>query len=99
MAKYYVTHSCGHQTRVELFGKRTLREQRIESMEQHECADCRAAKCEMTGTVKQKAWALDIKTQYLAKYPNHRDVADKITDAKAWIDCRGNLLGLMERYT
>lgn len=41
MAKYNVTHSCGHVERVDLIGPHRSREWRIERMQTERCQDCR----------------------------------------------------------
>lgn len=40
MAKYYIEHTCGHEETVELFGKVSERERRIEWLEAHSCTEC-----------------------------------------------------------
>jgi hypothetical protein len=40
MAKYTITHSCGHSQTHELFGKTSDRERKIEWLKTTECADC-----------------------------------------------------------
>ena len=40
MAKYQVTHSCGHTVTHQLYGKNSERERKIEWMEGKLCADC-----------------------------------------------------------
>lgn len=42
MAKYDITRKCGCEERVELFGKSTERERKIEYYETQECAACKA---------------------------------------------------------
>lgn len=71
MAKYYITHSCGHEEEVELFGPGKERDRRIKQMESHECADCRAKHATerdisrglsaLKGSPKQVAWASDLR--------------------------------------
>lgn len=75
--KYYVTHRCGHEEMVELFGKGSERERRIARMEAEECPECRArlaaerdeAKgyAALKGTPKQVAWASDIREKMLER--------------------------------
>ena len=75
MAKYVITHKCGHKQEVYLFGSMKDRENRIKYLESIECDDCRknaanaaslAAKesrglADLTGTEKQIAWANTIR--------------------------------------
>lgn len=62
MAKYTITHTCGHTETVNLQGPTAERERRIAAMESTPCAECRAKEGEgMTGSVKQIAWAVDIR--------------------------------------
>jgi len=44
MAKYTVSHSCGHQQTHELFGKVSERERKLEWMKDTDCTDCWKAK-------------------------------------------------------
>jgi len=80
MAKYYVTFSCGHEARVELFGKGTDRERKIAWYEREGlCPECyKAAKRaeskkaneglpELKGSEKQIAWAERIRAERLAE--------------------------------
>ena len=68
MAKYDVTYACGHTETVELFGKTSERERKIEWMEGNcLCPSCYKEKQQkeaaafdlpaLTGTPKQVAWA------------------------------------------
>lgn len=69
--KYIITHKCGHEEMVELFGKGTDRERRIARMESEECPQCRAERdramglAELEGSPKQIAWASDIRRDML----------------------------------
>lgn len=40
MAKYNITHTCGHTERVDIIGHYTQREKRIEYLESKPCFDC-----------------------------------------------------------
>jgi len=44
MAKYHVTHACGHETEYNLFGPYESRRQRISSLESRLCPECWEAK-------------------------------------------------------
>lgn len=43
MARYTITHTCGHTSTVELFGKGSEREWRISKMESQPCPECQHA--------------------------------------------------------
>lgn len=69
--KTTVTHSCGHQEEIVIYGKRADRERKIAWLEAQVCAECRAAEATeaskaagmvaLTGSAKQIAWAEDIR--------------------------------------
>lgn len=40
MAKYTVTHTCGHTTPITLYGKTSERECRMKWLSEHPCKDC-----------------------------------------------------------
>lgn len=77
MAKYDITHACGHEETVELFGSHESRDSRIEKMEADLCPRCRAERArkiisegyngialpQISGSDKQVAWAVDIIVQ------------------------------------
>lgn len=79
MAKYNVTYKCGHEDRVELFGKMSVREWRLEQMAGELCPECqRKAEMErlkkqeeedglpaLTGSEKQIAWAMKLRDDAL----------------------------------
>lgn len=77
MAKYTITHACGHTEEVNLFGKHADRERKIKYLESIDCRACwdaaQAAKAheaglpELTGTPKQIAWANGIRNRILAE--------------------------------
>ena len=82
MAKYTITHICGHSETVELFGKLADRDRKIAWLESKPCWDCdRAAETKRwhdvgralglkditEGTEKQIAWAYSIRGRFLAK--------------------------------
>lgn len=76
MAKYEITHSCGHTETVQLYGPTKDREYRIARMEKQPCAECRAEEAkafdeahglaELKGSPKQIAWASDIRAEMLS---------------------------------
>lgn len=79
MAKYYVTHSCGHEEVVQLYGKESSRRWMIEKMESEPCKDCIHKEAlemlkkqaeendlpELEGSQKQIEWAMSIRQQFL----------------------------------
>ena len=66
-----ITHACGHQEEVAVFGKRADRERKISWLESQLCAECRAREgaaqgaakgwAALEGSPKQIAWAEDIR--------------------------------------
>lgn len=68
-----VTHTCGHQEEIAVFGKRADREKKIAWLESQPCAECRAAElaqiskatgmAALVGSPKQVAWAEDIRSE------------------------------------
>lgn len=77
MAKYTITHACGHTEDVNLFGKHADRERKIAYLESIDCRSCwdaaQAAKAheaglpELSGSPKQIAWANGIRNRILAE--------------------------------
>ena len=77
MAKYTVTHTCGHTQEVNLFGKHTERDRRIAWLETQLCPECKRkqelenAKAqasglpELTGSEKQIEWAMVIRQKWI----------------------------------
>lgn len=71
MAKYDVTHSCGHEVTVDLVGKESERQWRIRNMEQECCEACAAERAaaknleyglpDLIGSPAQIAWANQIR--------------------------------------
>lgn len=68
-----ITHACGHQEEIQVFGKRAERERKIAWLEAQVCAECRAAEAAeaskaagmaaLTGSAKQIAWAEDLRSE------------------------------------
>jgi hypothetical protein len=66
-----ITHACGHQEEIQVFGKRADREKKIAWLEAQLCAECRAREgaaqgaakgwAALEGSPKQIAWAEDIR--------------------------------------
>lgn len=63
MAKYTITYKCGCTKEVELFGKISERENKIEWYKTIECPVCKSSTSDLEGTPKQIAWAIDLKKQ------------------------------------
>ena len=104
MAKYDVTYACGHTETVELFGKTSERERKIEWMER----DCLCPSCykekqqaeaetfdlpELTGTPKQISWAETLRNKVFREL-NEEAPAEFVdwlkgqTESRFWIDNR-----------
>ena len=58
MAKYTITHTCGHTEEVQLFGKMEDRERKIKWLESQECDECRKAKANAEAAAAKKARGL-----------------------------------------
>lgn len=77
MAKYTITHTCGHTEEVNLFGKHADRERKIAYLESIDCRACwdaaQAAQAkeaglpDLTGSPKQIAWANGIRNRILSE--------------------------------
>ena len=71
--KTTITHSCGHQEEIVVYGKRVDREKKIAWLESQPCAECRAAESAeaskaagmavLTGSPRQIAWAEDLRCE------------------------------------
>lgn len=57
MAKYEINYSCGHSERVELYGKHSERESRIEWLQRGVCKDCYRAQQEKARATESAAAA------------------------------------------
>jgi len=82
MAKYEITHECGHTETVVLFGKNSDRERRIAWLESNPCRDClrkmeqdRATTQQeefglpdLTGSEKQIVWAITIRARKVTEF-------------------------------
>ena len=82
MAKYEISHTCGHTRTVELFGKYEDREREIEWLESQGCPECAKARearqseeieselglKPLAGSDKQGAWAKSIRGPYLKQF-------------------------------
>lgn len=65
MAWTEIKYSCGHIEQIQLYGPHAERERRAAAKEQYDCPACRAAASDLTGSIKQVAWAQDIRTKEL----------------------------------
>lgn len=82
MAKYTITHECGHTEEVVLFGKSSERDRRIKWLESIPCRDClrnseiERAKAQeeefglpdLTGSEKQINWAITIRARKVKEF-------------------------------
>jgi hypothetical protein len=82
MAKYTITHECGHTEEVALFGKSSERDRRIKWLESQPCRECLRnveidqAKSQgeefglpnLTGSDKQIAWAITIRARKVTEF-------------------------------
>lgn len=76
--KYQVTFSCGHEGRVDLFGKNREREYKLEQFARDICPECAAAQRakkeeesglpELEGSEKQVAWATKIRQNLITEF-------------------------------
>lgn len=100
MAKYDVTHTCGHTVEIEQFGPEQARREARAQMRQHPCLACRnaeaaAANAEaglpaLTGSPKQIAWAESIRAKAVANRTTTPE-QQRIAGAAWWIDHRSQL--------
>lgn len=67
MAKYTITHACGHTSEISLFGKVDARNAQIARLEKHHCPACRATGSTLTGSNRQVAWAEDLRAAAMPK--------------------------------
>lgn len=91
-----ITHSCGHESRQQMYGRYDARERRAASLGQYPCPECRARQGEergckpLLGSDKQRAWAGDIRARYLAAHPEltPEECAQLSQQSSWWIDRR-----------
>jgi hypothetical protein len=106
MAKYEVTHTCGHTRTVQLFGKMIEREHKIEWMESQECPQCWGAKkCEeeakkpITATIQTNGLDTDTKGNVLAEIILTGGTINKKEEIKAmgyhWGEVRGGVMDML----
>jgi len=119
--KCTIKHACGHMTVVQLYGSAKERERKEKWLSQQVCIECRrrgqqleaqavTRECSLPdfeqGTEKQKAWALQIRAEWLrrmcdgaSRYGNKVDVvkaalieaASSQKSAIWWVNNRTNL--------
>jgi hypothetical protein len=80
--KYQVTFACGHEGRVDLFGKNSEREYKLEQFARNICPECAAAQRakkeeasglpELKGSEKQVAWATRIRQNIITEFAGWR---------------------------
>ena len=99
MAKYTITHTCGHTEEIQLFGKMEDRERKIKWLESQECDGCRKAKAnaeaaaakearglaDLEGSEKQIAWANTIRERAYKCFDGLQQFANN-PQAKAMMD-------------
>ena len=69
MAKINITHSCGHESRIDVYGPVKDRQRKADRIAERPCRDCAAAEAAsanadlpaLTGSPKQIAWAEQIR--------------------------------------
>ena len=101
MAQYDISHSCGHSEHLELFGKVSERQRRMDWLAAQPCRDCKAQASheraeqaastlrdadrlpELLGSVKQIAWASDLRAIKLAAIDAAIVEIDARSDSKA----------------
>lgn len=121
MAKYTVTYKCGCTATIELYGKIADRESKIEWYKTIVCPSCRANAaqkeaelnnlCNLEGSEKQIAWALDIRNKALkissefVSMATNQEMAQKfvgmlMAESKAsfWIENRFDLNGTPKEF-
>lgn len=95
MAKYTITHACGHTEEVSLFGKHSERERKIAYLESIDCRACwdaaQAAQAkeaglpDLTGSPKQIAWANGIRNRILAEAAHCIETHPDWPDVDKWL--------------
>lgn len=95
MAKYTITHACGHTEEVNLFGKHSDRERKIAYLESIDCRACwdaaQAAQAkeaglpDLTGSPKQIAWANGIRNRILAEATRCIETHPDWPDTARWL--------------
>lgn len=82
MAHYTITHACGHTETVELYGKTSERERRIQWLSEKLCNDCYAKpfSTKLNGSERQIAWANEIRYYALEGIEHDRKLAKQEWD-------------------
>lgn len=96
MAKYTITHACGHTEEVNLFGKHSDRERKIAYRESIDCRACwdaaQAAQAkeaglpDLTGSPKQIAWANGIRNRILSEASRCIEAHPDWPDTDKWLE-------------
>lgn len=99
--KYEVTYSCGHTGTVELFGKGTDRENKLQWYKKYaKCPECYAKKkeeklvsleqryelCDLIGSEKQIAWARNIREKKIIRFFEGQDKSVLTEQGKQFFD-------------
>lgn len=84
MAQYDIKYACGHEERIQLFGKDTERKRRISWLETMKCPECRAAEDsqglpKLTGSVRQVAWAASIRREFVDRVKAGPSAAENLS--------------------
>ena len=78
MAQYHITHTCGHDETVQIYGTNVHgeRERKAQWLESKPCRDCErealreenlGGAAELTGSDRQVAWANDLRAKAIAE--------------------------------
>lgn len=100
MAKYDVTHACGHTTTYQLVGPNRQREYRLGRLESEECSACRNARQNaesaeaakkvglpaLAGTEKQIAWAETVRASLVKECGRWLVAAEQSPELKPLLD-------------
>lgn len=108
MAKYTVTHTCGHTEDVQLFGAEKERARRLSGMRNRLCATCEAEQAAesakasglipLTGSDKQIAWGNQIRAERLPQMRKAAETAEaEMTAMRTNMDNEELVAQIMEK--
>ena len=94
MAQYTINYTCGHSEVKQMFGPEKERASKRAWLEKGVCLDCQRAKeaqvalqeaqtlhiVELTGSEKQIAWALRLRSEFIASFEKDLEGAQQKTD-------------------
>lgn len=91
-----IKHSCGHESRQQMYSKVSERKDKADYLGQFPCPECRRKQGEergckpLLGSNKQRAWAGDIRAKYLAAHPEltPEECANLSQQSNWWLDNR-----------